>query len=221
MTAYVATDARGLSGGGDQAALRPASLKLRRVSCFALLYGTCPAKRGARSPKTENHLLRARLRDYTEKITELNLLLRRYEENYKEQQAKAEVYEGELLSSANYIEKIEDQLRKYKQSERQTKRQIRIDYEWDGEEANLSDKVSNWVKVYLFARYKFLKDGWMEYSEDDTSLSYFARIKLRMENDRNYMGQWNRVICPTIQMKYVTIRCNLNNEVRKAYKCKS
>jgi hypothetical protein len=176
---------------------------------------------GARSPKTENHLLRARLRDYTEKITELNLLLRRYEENYKEQQAKAEVYEGELLSSVNYIEKIEDQLRKYKQSERQTKRQIRIDYEWDGEEANLSDKVSNWVKVYLFARYKFLKDGWMEYSEDDTSLSSFSRIKLRMENDSNYMGQWNRVICPTIQMKYVTIRCNLNNEVRKAYKCKS
>jgi len=176
---------------------------------------------GARSPTTENHLLRARLRDYTEKITELNLLLRRYEENYKEQQAKAEVYEGELLSSANYIEKIEDQLRKYKQSERQTKRQIRIDYEWDGEEANLSDKVSNWVKVYLFARYKFLKDGWMEYSEDDTSLSSFVRIKLRMENDSNYMGQWNRVICPTIQMKYVTIRCNLNNEVRKAYKCKS
>jgi hypothetical protein len=176
---------------------------------------------GARSPSTENTLLRASLKDYTDKLTNLNLLLRRYEGKYKEQQAKAEEYEGQLLSSANYIEKIEDQLRKYKQGERQTKRQIRIDYEWDGEEANLSDKVSNWVKVYLFARYKFLKDGWMEYSEDDTSLSSFAQKKLRMENDSNYMGQWNRVICPTIQMKYVTIRCNLNNEVRKAYKCKS
>ena len=176
---------------------------------------------GARSPSTENTLLRARLKDYTEKLTDLNLLLRRYEGNYKEQKAKVEECEGQLLSSANYIEKLEDQLRKFKQGERQTKRQIRIDYEWDGEEANLSDKVSNWVKVYLFARYKFLKDGWMEYSEDDTSLSSFARIKFWMENDSNYMGQWNRVICPTIQMKYVTIRCNLNNEVRKAYKCKS
>ena len=33
--------------------------------------------------------------------------------------------------------------------ERQTKRQIKIDYEWDGEEANLSNNVSNWVKTYL------------------------------------------------------------------------
>ena len=116
---------------------------------------------------------------------------------------------------------LEDQIRTMKQGERQRKRQIRIDYEWDEEEANLSDKVSNWVKVYLFPRYKFLKDGWMEYSEDENSLSSFARIKLQMENVGDYMGQWNRVICPTIQMKYVTIRCNLNNEVRKAYKCKS
>jgi hypothetical protein len=86
-----------------------------------------------------------------------------------------------------------------------------------------SDKVSNWVKLYLFSRYKFLKDGWMEYSEDNTSLSSFAQIKLRMENVDDYMGQWNRVIviCPTIQMKYVTIRRNLSNEVQKAYKCKS
>jgi hypothetical protein len=31
--------------------------------------------------------------------------------------------------------------------------------------------VSDWVKAYLFPRYKFLKDGWMEYSNDDKSLS--------------------------------------------------
>ena len=103
----------------------------------------------------------------------------------------------------------------------QTKGLIRIDYAWDGEDANLSDKVSNWVKVYLFPRYKFLKDGWMEYSEDVNSLSSFCQIKLKMENVGDYGDQWNRVICPTILMKYVTIRCNLNNELRKAYKCKS
>ena len=93
--------------------------------------------------------------------------------------------------------------------------------EWDGEETNLSDKVSNWVKMYLFPRYKFLKDGWMEYCEEDDSLSSFTQKRLSMDNVHDYKGQWNRVICPTINMKYVTIRCNLNNEVRKAYKCKS
>jgi hypothetical protein len=103
-------------------------------------------------------------------------------------------------------------------SDRKTKRQLRIDYAWDGEEANLSDKVSNWTKAYLFARYKFLKDGWMEYSNDDKSLSSFVRRKMKMDEVEDFQGAWERVICPTIQNKYVTIRCNLNNEVRKAYK---
>ena len=103
----------------------------------------------------------------------------------------------------------------------QTKRQIRIDYDWDGEEANLSDKVSEWVKEYLFPRYKFLKEGWMEYSDKNESLLSFVQRKMKMEQVDNFRGLWERVICPTIQMKYVTIRCNLNNEVRKAYKGKS
>ena len=95
----------------------------------------------------------------------------------------------------------------------QTKRQIRIDYEWDGEEANLSDKVSEWVKAYLFPQYKFLKEGWMEYSDKNESLSLFVQRKMKKEQVDDFMGLWERVICPTIQMKYVTIRCNLNNEV--------
>ena len=105
-------------------------------------------------------------------------------------------------------------------SDRKTKRQLRVDYAWDGEEVNLSDKVSNWVKAYLFPRYKFLKDGWMEYSNDDKSLSCFVRKKMKMEEVEDFQGAWERVICPTIQNKYVVIRCNLNNDVRKAYKGK-
>ena len=103
----------------------------------------------------------------------------------------------------------------------QTKRQIRIDYEWDGEEANLSDKVSEWVKAYLFPQYKFLKEGWMEYSDKNENLSLFVQRKMKMKQVDDFRGLWERVICPTIQMKYVTIRCNLNNKVRKAYKGKS
>ena len=61
----------------------------------------------------------------------------------------------------------------------------------------------------------------MKYSDAPESLSSFAQRKLKMEEIDDFRGQWERVICPTIQMKYVTIRCNLNNEVRKAYKGKS
>ena len=86
------------------------------------------------SMRSENNELRDKLKDYQEQLT-----------NY-----------------ANKVRTLEDQIRTLKHSDRQTKRQVRIDYAWDGEDANLSDKVSNWVKVYLFPRYKFLKDGWME-----------------------------------------------------------
>ena len=116
------------------------------------------------------------------------------------------------------------ELRVLKLHEGQTKRQIWIDYEWDGEEANLSNNVSNWVKKYLFPHYKFLKDGWMDYntSSDKSleSLSSFVQRQMKMEQVADFRGQWERVICPTIQMKYVTIRCNLNNKVCKVYKCK-
>jgi len=134
--------------------------------------------------------------------------------------------ENERLDKRN--RELESQVRKLKReisvlktkSERKTKGQLRIDYAWDGEEVNLADRVSNWVKAYLFPRYKFLKDGWMEYSEEEKSLSNFVQRKLKMERGEDFQGAWERVICPTIQNKYVVVRCNLNNKVQKAYKGK-
>ena len=116
--------------------------------------------------------------------------------------------------------RLEMEIRIMKSNDRKTKRQLRIDYDWNGEEANLSDKVSNWVKTYLFARYKFLKVGWMEYSTDKDSLPSFVQRKMNMTDVDDFETMWERVIRPTMQQKYVTVRCNLNNEIRKAYKCK-
>ena len=48
------------------------------------------------------------------------------------------------------IKSLQSEIRVLKSSERKTKRQLRIDYDWDGENANLSDKVSNWVKTYTY-----------------------------------------------------------------------
>ena len=125
----------------------------------------------------------------------------------------------QLLEST--VKSLQSEIRVLKLSaERKTKRQLRIDYDWDGENANLSDKVSNWVKTYLFPRYKFLKDGWMAYEDGYDSLSSFVQRKMNMEGEDDFKGLWERVISPTIQQKYVTVRCNLNNEVRKAYKNK-
>ncbi len=57
------------------------------------------------------------------------------------------------------MKKLKMDLRLLKSHARQTKRQIRINYDWDGEEANFADLVLTFVKEYLFPHYKFLKDG--------------------------------------------------------------
>ena len=52
----------------------------------------------------------------------------------------------------NVVKSLRTEIRLKRSHDRQMKRQMRINYEWDGEEANLSDKVSEWVKAYLFPR---------------------------------------------------------------------
>ncbi len=69
------------------------------------------------------------------------------------------------------------------------------------------------MKEYLFPCYKFLKDGWMEYDNGPESLWPFVQGKVKIPEGGDYKDQWKRVICPTIHMKYVTIRCNLNNDI--------
>jgi hypothetical protein len=111
-------------------------------------------------------------------------------------------------------------LRLSKSHARQKKCQIRINNDWDGKEANFTDSVSTFVKECLFPHYKFLKDGWMEYDDSPDSLLSFVQGKVKIPKGADYKDQLERVICPTIHTNYVTIRCNLNNEIQKTYKSK-
>jgi hypothetical protein len=117
------------------------------------------------------------------------------------------------IEKERIIKRLKMELRLSKSPARQTKRQIRIDYDWDGEEANFADSISSFDKEYLFPRFKFLKDGWMEHDKGQDILSTFVEGKINIPEGAEYKDQWERVICPTIQAKYVTIRCNLNNEI--------
>jgi hypothetical protein len=82
------------------------------------------------------------------------------------------------------IKRLKMDLRLLKSHARQTKHQIRIDYDWVGKEANLTDLVLTFVKEYLFPRYKFLKDGWMEYDNSPDSLSPFVQGKVKSQKER-------------------------------------
>ncbi len=72
------------------------------------------------------------------------------------------------------IKRLKMDLRLTKSHVRQSKHQIRIDYNWDGNEADFVDLVLSFVKEYLFPHYKILKGGWMEYDDGPESLSLFV-----------------------------------------------
>ncbi len=118
------------------------------------------------------------------------------------------------------IKKLKVELKLSKLQGRYTKQKMRSDFQWDGEDANLANKVSDWVKTYLFPRYKFLNRGWMEFSTNSDSLTAFVERKMKssIPSSSDYRDLWERVICPTIQNKYVTIRCNLTNDIWTTYK---
>ncbi len=104
-------------------------------------------------------------------------------------------------------QKLKVELKLSKSQGRNTKQKIRSDFQWDGEDANLADKVSGWVKTYLFPCYELLNKRWMEFSNKLDSLSVFVKRKIEssIPPSSDYRDLWERVICPTIQNKYVTI----------------
>jgi hypothetical protein len=57
-------------------------------------------------------------------------------------------------------------LRAAKGSRVTTKKLMREQLGWDGEEANLAENMATYCRVYLFLRYKFLKDKWDIFDPD-------------------------------------------------------
>jgi len=131
--------------------------------------------------------------------------------------------EQELDELVDENKRLKSELRKVLSSNsRGTKGDIRKDYGWNGEEVNLSDRVSLFCRDYLFPRFKFLSDDWQKYdAENENSLSYFVGKRMKMNSMNRYEDLWERVFVPTIRLKYQTICCNLNNVIKQIYKGES
>ncbi len=119
--------------------------------------------------------------------------------------------------------RLKSELRKSLSSNsRGTKGDIRKKNDWNHEEVNLLDRVSLFCRDYLFPQFKFLSDNWQKYdAENENSLSYFVGAKMKMNHMNIYEDLWERVFVPTIRLKYQTIRCNLNNAIKRIYKGES
>ena len=95
-----------------------------------------------------------------------------------------------------------------------------MDFQWYGEESIFADMVTQFCKTYLFPRFKFLKHGWNDFNRNRGSLSSLVNQHIKVPEGADYEDQWERVIVPTIRLKYINMKCNLNNDVRATYKSK-
>jgi hypothetical protein len=85
-----------------------------------------------------------------------------FEEDYKDRSSlndtllrKTGMLHQRCIENERLIKRLMMELRLSKSTVKQTKRQIRNNYNWDGEEANFADSVSNFAKEYLFPHLSF------------------------------------------------------------------
>jgi len=105
-----------------------------------------------------------------------------------------------------------------KNKSKPSKKTMREIMRWSGEEINFSESVNTFVRGFLFPRYKFLKEGWQEYLPNTrNSLSSMCLRYLALPEGSDVEDIWERVIVPSIRMKYVNIKGNMNNDLKNIY----
>jgi hypothetical protein len=98
-----------------------------------------------------------------------------------------------------------------------TKKGLRETYAWERVDSTYADSINKLCKEWLFPRFKFLHDGWMDYSEAKGSLTMTILRFCPVPIGRDKKDIWDRVIAPTVANKYATMRCNVNGAVRTAF----
>jgi len=98
-----------------------------------------------------------------------------------------------------------------------TKKDLQETFAWERVDSTYADSINKLCKEWLFPCFKFLHDGWMDYSEAKGSLTMTILRYCPVPSGRDKKDIWERVIAPTVANKYATMRCNINNAVRTAF----
>ncbi len=81
------------------------------------------------------------------------------------------------------------------------------------------DTVNQFCKSFLFPKYKLLKERWPDLQPDRrNSLYLLCMHNLKTPDGAKAEDIWERVIVPSIRMKYINIEGNMNNDIKKLYK---
>jgi len=123
-----------------------------------------------------------------------------------------------LREKERMIKKLQAENHSLRNKSRPNKKDLRDSLKWSGEEINFADSVNTFVREFLFPRYKFLRHGWQNYEPDrNYSLSSMCLRRLSIPEGSDAADIWERVIVPSIQMKYTNIKGNMNNDLKKIY----
>ncbi len=116
------------------------------------------------------------------------------------------------------IRSLELEISKSKMANRHNKKKVWEEYQWTGEETYFAKMVNHFCKYFPFPRYKFLKDKWQDVlPERPMSLYSLCMQKLKIPEGVDKKDIWERVIVPSIRMKYTNMKCNLNNDIKLIY----
>jgi hypothetical protein len=89
------------------------------------------------------------------------------------------------VENERLVKRLKMELKLSKSTARQMKCQMRIDYNWDGEEGNFADSVLSFFKEYLFPRFSFWRtDGWIT-TKDRTAFPHLYRGRYRSLKERS------------------------------------
>ena len=99
------------------------------------------------------------------------------------------------------------------------KKDLRSKFRWSTADSTYAGGIIKFCKEWLFPRYKFFHSNWMEYSSSRKSLCALVIKHCPIPVDADREDYWTRIIAPTMAKKYADMRCNINNDVRKALTC--
>jgi hypothetical protein len=123
-----------------------------------------------------------------------------------------------LRSKERTIKKLQAEVHSLRNKTRPNKSSLRSSNNWTAGEINFAEDVNTFVREFLFPRYKFLRYGWQNYLPDQQhSLSTLCLKKLALPEGSDKEDVWERVIVPSIQMKYINIKGNMNSDLKKNF----
>ena len=99
-----------------------------------------------------------------------------------------------------------------------TKKGMRKSLRHNEVDDRLASAITKLCKEWMFPRFKFLHDEWMEYTESRKGLPRIIIERCPIPAGTDRIDMWNRVIAPTVSRTYANMRCNIHNEVKKAFK---